>query len=146
MDPNALDARVVLPTHLIPPIGPRVLQLSPFPGNIYNTNCFFYNSATNVSQGDFGAVIAFVQGHPVVVYECPGLQEFQATYPSAIVHPIPEVPPALLEQGHYLFAGGINRALPVIILVQVPLAVDPLMMQMAPLSSVAWDPSNASWM
>jgi hypothetical protein len=110
-----LDAAVAPPLALaraVPPAGPKILQLSPVPSNISNTDCFFYDPAANISQGNFGAVLAFTSlyGHPVVMHEFPDLYKFQATHPSAILHPLSEVPPAILAWGHCLLSEASNLA------------------------------------
>jgi hypothetical protein len=91
MDPDA--SVLVLGLPMVPAVGPWILQLSTLPGNISKLDHFFYNSAANVSQGDFGAVIAFASthGHLVLVHDCPDLQEWQAAHPSAIVHPLSKI-------------------------------------------------------
>jgi hypothetical protein len=99
-----MDAAVAPPLALTSGVslaGPKILKLSPVPNNIYDMDRFFYNPAANISQGDFGAVLAFASlyGHPVVVHKCPNLYEFQAAHSSAVVHPPSEVPPAILERG-----------------------------------------------
>jgi hypothetical protein len=57
MDSDALDTGVALPlavnAHPTPLVGPGILQLSPIPGNIYESNCFFYNHTADISRGDF---------------------------------------------------------------------------------------------
>jgi hypothetical protein len=75
MDSDAAAAPLLALACAVPPSGPKSLQLSPVPGDIYDTDCFFYDPATNVSQGDFGAVLVFASlyGHPVAVHECPDL-------------------------------------------------------------------------
>jgi hypothetical protein len=89
---------------LVPLIGPRILELFPLPGNIYESARYFYDSAADLTQGDFAAVLAFAMahGHPSVVHECRDLQEFQMAHPLAVVHPFSEVPPALLKRGRFL--------------------------------------------
>jgi hypothetical protein len=112
MDPDASAAPPLALACTVLPAGPKILQLSPVPSNIYNKDCFFYNPTTNVSQGDFGEVLAFASlyGHPVVVHKCPDLYEFQAAHPSAIVHPLSEVHPAILAWGCRLLSEASNLA------------------------------------
>jgi hypothetical protein len=75
MDLDAAAASLLALACAVPLSGPKSLQLSPVPGDTYDTDRFFYNHAANVSQGDFGAVLVFalLYGHPVAVYECPDL-------------------------------------------------------------------------
>jgi hypothetical protein len=79
MDPNALDTAIALPLAVdklpIPLAGPKTPQLSPIPGNIYKSNCFFYDCKVDTTQDDFRAVfaLALVHGHSTVVNECPNL-------------------------------------------------------------------------
>jgi hypothetical protein len=89
-------------------IFPQILQLSPLLGNILYFDCFVYNSAAEVTGGDFGAILTFAvaHGHPVGIHECPNLQKFHGTHPSAIVHPLSEIPSHILEQGCYLLSTG----------------------------------------
>jgi hypothetical protein len=91
-------ARPMVIAGTTPPAGPRILQLSPLPGNIYDIDQYYYDPAADVSQGNFGAVLAFAlaHGHPVVMHECPDIYAFQAAHPSTIVHPLNKVPPAIL--------------------------------------------------
>jgi hypothetical protein len=91
-----------------PTIGPCIVQLSPVPSNIYDVDCFYYDPVANVSCGSFGAILAFASahGHPVVMHECPDIHQFQLTYPSAIIHPINKVPPAIITRGLALLALG----------------------------------------
>jgi hypothetical protein len=120
MDPNALDTGVTLPLEFdtlpIPLVGPRILQLSPIPGNIYKSDCFFYDHTADISQGDFRAVLAFASAHchPAVVHQFPNIQAFQVGHPSAIVRPLSEVPPAILAWGWFLLSGGITLAPPAV--------------------------------
>jgi hypothetical protein len=131
------DAAAALPWALacaVPPAGPKILQLSPVPNNIYDTDYFFYGPAANVSQGDFGVVLAFTSlyGHPAVMHECPNLYEFQVAHSSTVVHPLSEVPPAILEQGCCLLFEASNLAPAAVD--QPPSVIDPPL-PMAPLAS-----------
>ncbi len=118
MDPNTLDTSNALPLVVnilpIPPVGPRILQLSPIPGNIYMSDRFFYDHTADIAQGDFGVVLAFASahGHPTVVHKCLDLQAFQVAHPLAIVRHLLEVPPAILAQGWFLLSRGITLAPP----------------------------------
>jgi hypothetical protein len=58
--------------------GPRIIQLSPIPGNIYNMDRFYYDPAADVSCGNFGAILAFASAHgrPVIVHDCPNIYKF----------------------------------------------------------------------
>jgi hypothetical protein len=133
MDPNASDTGVALPlavdTHLIPPFGPRILQLSPIPGNIYKSNCFFYDCTADISRGDFRAVLTFASA------QCPDLQVFQVTHPLAIVCPLSEVPLAILAWGGFLLSGGIVLAPPSAAPAPAPLAAKQFGILPAPSSS-----------
>ncbi len=64
-----------MPRPPAPVMGPRIVQLSPLPGNIYETDRFFYDAAADMTGGPFGAVLAFASGHghTVFVHECPDL-------------------------------------------------------------------------
>jgi hypothetical protein len=148
MDPNAAAAPPMALASTVPLAGPKILQLSPVPNNIYDTDRFFYNPASNVSQDDFEAVLAFASlyGHPAVVHECLNLYEFQAAHSSAVVHPLSEVPPAILEWGCCLLSEASNFA-PVAVnqppsVIDLPLPVAPLagdqrfMIHMAPSTSI----------
>jgi hypothetical protein len=79
MDPSASPTGNAAPSSPVPLIGWRVLQLFPIPGNIYESTYSYYNSTADLTTGDFGAVLAFaaVHGHPVTVFECHNLQQFQ---------------------------------------------------------------------
>ena len=55
------------------------------------------------------------------MYECPDVYQFQSTYPSAIIHPINEVPLAIITQGLALPALGDTLAPRAV--TQPPLAV-----------------------
>jgi hypothetical protein len=54
MDPDAAVAPPLALARAVPPAGPKILQLSLVPGNIYDTDCFFYNPTTDISQVDLG--------------------------------------------------------------------------------------------
>ena len=86
--------------------GPKIVQLSPLPGNIYETDQFYYDPAATLTAGPFGAVLAFAaaHGHPVVVHECHDLHEFHTAHPTAVVRPISEVSPAIVARGLSLLA------------------------------------------
>jgi hypothetical protein len=86
--------------------GPRIIQLSPNPGNIYDTDCFYYDPAADVSRGNFRAILAFASAHgrPVIVCDCPDIYKFQAAHPSAVVRPVNKVPPAIIARGLALLA------------------------------------------
>ena len=121
---------------------PLIVQLSPIPGNIYDSDRFFYDPAGILSLGPVGAVVAFAatHGYPVLVHECPDIQEFQAAHPSAIIRPISEVPPAILARGLSLLASpSAPVALPATAAPAPDLAVvvpRPLIVPTAPSSSV----------
>ena len=121
---------------------PLIVQLSPIPGNIYDSDRFFYDPAGIPSLGPVGAVVAFAatHGYPVLVHECPNIQDFQAAHPSAIIRPIGEVPPAILARGLSLLAGPSSPvALPATAAPapDLPAVVPrPLFVPMAPSSSV----------
>ena len=85
---------------------PRIVQLSPAPSNIYESDRFYYDPAGVLSAGPVAAIVAFAaaHGHPVFVHDCPDIQEFQAAHPSAIICPISEVPPPILARGLTLLA------------------------------------------
>ena len=85
---------------------PRIVQLSPAPSNIYESDRFYYDPAGVLSAGPVAAIVAFAaaHGHPVFVHDCPDIQEFQAAHPSAIIRPISEVPPPILACGLTLLA------------------------------------------
>jgi hypothetical protein len=114
MDPDA--ARPLALACATPPAGSRIIQLSPVPGNIYDMDQYYYNPAADISQGNFGAVLAFVlvHGHPVVVHECPDIYTFQVAHPSAVVRPLNKVPPAILARGLLLLSKTQTLAPPVV--------------------------------
>jgi hypothetical protein len=105
-----LDTGVTLPLVVdalpIPRVGPRILQLSPIPGNIYESDHFLYDCTADISQGDFRAVLAFrlAHGHLAVVHKCSNLQAYQVAHPLAIVCPLSEVPLAIFGSS---FPGGL---------------------------------------
>jgi hypothetical protein len=115
MAPADPDASTHGDNALVHSIGPRILELFPLPGNIYESARYFYNSATDLTQGDFAAVLAFAaaHGHPSVVHECWDLQEFQAAHPLAVVRSFSEVSLALLERGWFLLMSRGGPAPPV---------------------------------
>jgi hypothetical protein len=106
MDPLASIPGNAAPSSTAPLAGPRVLQLFPLPGSIYESARFYYDSTADLTTGDFGAVLTFAtaHGHPVTVFECRDLQQFQLAHPLAVVRPLIEVPPAILERRRFLFA------------------------------------------
>jgi hypothetical protein len=93
---------------------PRIIQLSPVPGNIYETDRFYYDCAAVMNEGPFRAVLAFAtaHNHPTVVHDCPDIQEFQTAYPAVVVRPIEEVPPAIVARGLSLLAQASTNAEP----------------------------------
>jgi hypothetical protein len=97
------------PSSTVPPVGPWIPQLFPFPGNIYESASYYYDGPTDLNKGDFGAVIAFALAHchPVTVHECHDLQEFQGAHPLAVVCPLAEIPPVLLDLGRFLLANPV---------------------------------------
>ncbi len=122
----------------------NILHFSPIPGNIYKSDCFFCDCMADISQGDFMTVLAFalVHGHLAVVHECPNLQAFQVFHPSAIVHPLLEVPPAILAWSRFLLSRGIALAPLAAAPAPAPPAAKQFGILPAPSSSVA--PNNAS--
>ncbi len=66
---------------------------------------FFYNSAANVTDGEFGAVLVFAAAHcqPVVIHECPDLQEFQASHPGGNRPSFIQGLPPIFDRGRYTF-------------------------------------------
>jgi hypothetical protein len=127
-----------------PTVGHCIVQLSPFPGNIYDLDCFYYNPIADVSRSNFGAILAFAMshGHPVVMHECPDIHQFQSTYPLAIIRPINKVTPAIITRGLALLALGDTlapRAItqPPLVVAVAPLAGDQqFVIQTAPSTSV----------
>ncbi len=72
MDFSASTPGTVAPSGTIPPVGHQIFQLFHFPGNIYESACYYYDSTADLTKGDFGAVLAFAlaHSHPVTVHEC----------------------------------------------------------------------------
>jgi hypothetical protein len=151
MDPD--NARPLALAYAAPPAGPRILQLSSLLGNVYDMDQYYYNPAANVSQGNFGAVLAFAlaHGHPVVVHECLDIYAFQAAHPSAVVHPLNKNPPAILAWGLLLLSNAqpfaplaIDQSPPAV--TSAPLTGDQqFVLHKAPLSSMeARTPSDTS--
>jgi hypothetical protein len=63
LDPDASIFCKVAPLSVAPAapaVGPKIFQLSPLPGNIYKSDCFFYDSAADVSQSAFGQCLLFL--------------------------------------------------------------------------------------
>ena len=127
-----------------PTAHPRIIQLSPIPGNIYNTDRFYYNPTAVDGLGNLGAVLAFASahGHPAAFHECPDIHKFQGAYPSAIIQPISKVPPAIITQGLALLSGAASLAPPAVaqpplVAAAAPLANDQqFVIHMAPSTSV----------
>ena len=84
--------------------GPKIFDLSPLPGNIYDVDRYCYAPSADVTSGNFAAITAFGAhyGHPIAIYNCPDLAAFQVKHASAIVRPFSEVPPPILSRGHVL--------------------------------------------
>ncbi len=103
MDPDkSVSAPVVFsPPAAAPLDGPKIFQLSPLPGNIYDVDRFFYAPSAGTTHGDFVALLTFAahHGHPLTVHACPDIAAFQVAYPLAIIHPFLEVPAPLLTRG-----------------------------------------------
>ncbi len=135
---------------MAPMVGPCIVQLSPFPGNIYDVDCFYYDPIADVSCGNFGAILAFAtaHGHPVVAHKCPDIHQFQSTYPLAIIHPINEVPPAIITRGLALLALGDTLAPRAVAQPPPAVAVAPLagdqqfVIQTAPSTSIKGETSS----
>jgi hypothetical protein len=96
MDPDAACPLAI--ARATPLAGPRILQLSPLPGNIYDMDQYYYDPTASFPLGNFAVVLVFASAHshPVVVHECPNIYAFQAAHPSAAVCPLNKVPPAFL--------------------------------------------------
>jgi hypothetical protein len=88
--------------------GPKIFQLSPLPGNIYEVDRYYYAPLADVTQGDFAALFDFTNhyGHPITLYSCYDLAAFQAAHPTAIIRPFLEVPPAILRRGQELLSAS----------------------------------------
>jgi hypothetical protein len=86
-DPDTLLHSNIAAPSLVPPVSPWIFELFPLPGNIYESTCNFYDSTTDLTQGDFVVVLAFAAAYsqPTVVHKCQDLQEFQTAHPLAIV-------------------------------------------------------------
>jgi hypothetical protein len=129
--------------------GPRIIQLSPIPGNIYDADRFYYDPTANVSCGNFGAILAFTLAHsrPVVIHDCPYIYEFQVAHPSAVVRPVNKVPLAIIAWGLALLDLQADSSAPLAIAQHPPavaavslLAGDPqFILQMAALTSIGND-------
>jgi hypothetical protein len=78
--------------------GPKIFQLSPLPGNIYESDCFYYANLPDITQRGFAALLACAtqHGHLIIVHDCPDLVAFQVAYPLAIVCPFLEILPTIL--------------------------------------------------
>jgi hypothetical protein len=126
MEPEAAHPLVV--ALAAPMARPRIIQLSPVLGNIYDADHFFYNPAAIDSQGPFGAVLAFTSdhGHPVVVHKCPDIYKFQGAHPTTVVCPINEVPPAIVAWGLALLSGAGSVAPAAVVQPPPAVAVAPL--------------------
>jgi hypothetical protein len=76
MDPDAAGPLAL--AHATPLAGPRILQLPPVPGNIYDMDQYYYDPAANVFQVNFAVVLTFASAHgcPVVVHECLDIYAF----------------------------------------------------------------------
>jgi hypothetical protein len=103
MDP---DESVPAPAAFSPPAAapldrPKIFQLSPLLGNIYDIDRFFYAPLADTTHGDFAALLAFAahHGHPLTVHACPNIAAFQVAYHLAIIRPFSEVPAPLLTRG-----------------------------------------------
>ncbi len=105
-DPDTLPHGNVAGPSLVLPVGRRILELFPLPRIVYESVPYFYDSATDLTQGDFAAVLTFAvaYGPPTVIHKCQDLQNFQATHPSALVFPFSEVPVAHVKHGWFLLA------------------------------------------
>jgi hypothetical protein len=79
---------------------PMILQVSPLPSSS-NREEYFYNPSADVDHGSFAAAQDFflAQGHTVTIHDCANLAKFQASYPSASICPILDVPSSLISQG-----------------------------------------------
>ena len=59
-------------------IGPKIFQLSPLPGNLYEVDCFYYAPLADITEGGFLAFISFAScmaiPHPIPI---PTLQPFR---------------------------------------------------------------------
>jgi len=57
-------------------IGPKIFQLSPLPGNLYEVDRFYYAPLADITEGFFPALISFasMHGHPIPV---PTFQPFR---------------------------------------------------------------------
>jgi hypothetical protein len=112
MDPDEsfpMSAAFPPPAPAATPIpGPKIFQLSPLPGNIYNVECYYYAPLTDITKEDFAALFASANhyGHPIAVYNCYNLAAFQAAHPTAIICPFLEVPPAILRWGQELLSAS----------------------------------------
>jgi hypothetical protein len=106
MDPDeSVPAPVAFsPSTAAPLDGPKIFQLSPLPGNIYDVDRFFYAPLADTTHGDFAALLAFAahHGHPLTVHACPDSAGFQVAYPLAIIRPFLEVPAPLQTRGSNL--------------------------------------------
>jgi hypothetical protein len=56
---SLLAPSVAYPAAAAPFTGPKILQLSPLPGNFYKRDHFYYSPFTDITQGDFVAIITY---------------------------------------------------------------------------------------
>ena len=84
--------------------GPKIVVLSPLPGNRFDADRYFYSPVTEVTEGDYTALFTFAAhyGHPLAIYQCPDIAAVQVSHPLAIIRPFSEVPPPILQWGHKL--------------------------------------------
>jgi hypothetical protein len=79
-----------------------ILQVSPLPGSSDREE-YFYDPSADVDCQNFAAAQAFflAQGHTVTIHDCADIAKFKvALPPDTQIHPLTDVPLALLSQGH----------------------------------------------
>ena len=71
---------------------PLVFVLSP-PTATGGEDMYYYSPNVDVTDGDFGALLVFVASYDysLAIYQCPDINVFQASHPTANIRPFVDV-------------------------------------------------------
>ena len=63
---------------------------------------FYYSPNADVTDGDYAALLAFATsyGYSLAIHQCPDMNLFLASNPTAKIRPFAEVPAAMIAAGH----------------------------------------------
>jgi hypothetical protein len=104
MDPDKSTTVLAIPPMVSSPVAvastvcPKIFQFYPLPGLLSEGDHFYYDSAVDISCGDFAACVAYATHYDLllVINACPSLAAFQVAHPLANIWHFSEISPWII--------------------------------------------------